>query len=90
MQAIDVLGLVAACLTTGSFVPQAIKVIKTRNTASLSLLMYVAFNLGVLLWLMYGIFRQDIAIILANVVTFLLSAFILSIKVYNIINHVDE
>lgn len=89
MQAVDLLGLVAACLTTGSFLPQAIKVIRTRNTASLSLLMYVAFNLGVLLWLVYGILRQDIAIILANSVTFLLSAFILSIKVYNVLKKVD-
>jgi len=85
MLAVEAIGLLAACLTTGSFLPQAVKVIKTRDTASLSLLMYIAFSLGVFLWLVYGLLRRDVAIIAANVVTLMLAVFILSIKIYNMI-----
>ena len=46
--------LVAAVLTTISFLPQAIRVIKTKDTSSLSLGMYIMFTLGVSLWMVYG------------------------------------
>lgn len=83
MSSIDILGFVAAFCTTVSFLPQAIKVIKTNNTAALSLMMYSIFTVGVGLWLLYGIFRQDPAIIVANVITIALSLCILFIKVRN-------
>ena len=81
----EMIGYLAATLTTASFLPQAILTIKTRDTESLSLGMYSAFTLGVLLWLIYGLYLSDKAIIFANAVTFLLAAFILSFKVYNTI-----
>ena len=80
---LDVLGYTAAFCTTISFLPQAIKVIKTRDTASLSLWMYVIFTSGVGLWLVYGIAKADKALIVANVVTFALASSILWIKVVN-------
>lgn len=80
----DMIGYVAATLTTVSFLPQAILTIKTKNTQALSLSMYGIFTLGVLFWLIYGIYRSDHAIILANAVTFLLAASILSFKIYNL------
>ncbi|MGR9046315.1 MAG: SemiSWEET transporter [Gammaproteobacteria bacterium] len=80
----DMIGYVAATLTTVSFLPQAILTIKTKNTQALSLSMYGIFTLGVLFWLIYGIYRSDRAIILANAVTFLLAASILSFKIYNL------
>lgn len=83
MTNLDILGFIAASLTTFSFLPQAIQVIKTKNTASLSLLMYSLFTMGVMVWLIYGIIRQDSALIVANMITFILAALILSIKVYN-------
>jgi MtN3 and saliva related transmembrane protein len=83
MLLIDVLGLSAAFCTTISFVPQAIKVVKTGDTEALSLLMYTIFTLGVALWLAYGLMRQDLAISLANIVTIILASIILVMKVRN-------
>lgn len=83
MTNIEILGFTSAFLTTFSFLPQAIQVIKTRNTASLSLAMYSIFTLGVASWLVYGLIKQDSAMIVANMVTLVLSATILSIKIYN-------
>lgn len=83
MTTIEIIGFTSAFLTTFSFVPQAIQVIKTRNTASLSLAMYSIFTLGVAGWLAYGLIKQDAAMIVANMVTFILAGTILSIKLYN-------
>lgn len=79
----DLVGYLAATLTTVSFLPQAIMTVKTRDTSSLSLGMYSMFTLGVLLWLIYGIYLSNLAIIAANAVTFLLATLILSFKIYN-------
>lgn len=81
------IGFLAATLTTASFVPQAILTIKTRDTESLSLGMYGAFTLGVLCWLIYGIYLGDKAIIVANAITLLLAASILFVKLYNLIHN---
>lgn len=82
MSNLEILGFVAAFLTTTSFLPQAIRVIVTRDTSALSLLMYSMFTLGVALWLCYGYLREDRAVMIANLITFVLAAFILSIKIY--------
>jgi MtN3 and saliva related transmembrane protein len=79
----ELIGYLAALLTTASFLPQAILTIRTRDTASLSLSMYGIFTLGVALWLIYGIFLHNSAIIAANTVTLVLSASILYVKIYN-------
>jgi len=83
MSYIEILGFVSASLTTISFLPQTIQVIKTRDTSSLSLAMYTLFTLGVGFWLAYGIAIGDSAVIIANSITFALSSVILSIKIYN-------
>lgn len=83
MTNIEILGFTSAFLTTFSFLPQAIQVIKTRDTASLSLAMYSIFTVGVGFWLVYGLIKEDSAMIVANMITFILSSIILSIKVYN-------
>jgi MtN3 and saliva related transmembrane protein len=79
----ELIGYLAALLTTASFLPQAVLTIRTRDTASLSLSMYGIFTLGVSLWLVYGIFLHNTAIIAANTVTLVLSASILYVKIYN-------
>ncbi|MGZ5008086.1 MAG: SemiSWEET transporter [Methylobacter sp.] len=81
----EIIGYLAATLTTASFVPQALLTIKTRDTGSLSLGMYSTFTLGVLCWLVYGIYLDDKAIIFANAITLMLAASILSFKVYNLV-----
>lgn len=79
----ELIGYMAATLTTTSFLPQAIMTIKTRDTESLSLSMYSLFALGVLLWLIYGIHLSNKAIIVANAVTLVLAAVILGFKIHN-------
>jgi MtN3 and saliva related transmembrane protein len=83
----EIIGYLAATLTTTSFVPQALLTIKTRDTESLSLGMYSTFTLGVLCWLIYGIHLGDKAIIIANSITLLLAASILSFKIYNLVRN---
>lgn len=73
-------GYLAAVMTTLAFVPQAIKTIRTRDTRSISLGMYVVFTAGIAMWLVYGIALDSMPMILANIVTFLLSATILGLK----------
>ncbi len=80
---IEILGYVAATLTTVSFLPQAILTIRTRDTDGLSLSMYSTFTLGVLGWLVYGIFLKNNVIIVANTITLFLAFLILSFKIYN-------
>lgn len=79
----EIIGYIAAALTTSSFLPQAIMTLKTRDTESLSLGMYATFTLGVLLWLIYGIYLSNNVIIYANAITLILASSILSIKLYN-------
>ncbi len=81
----EIIGYLAATLTTASFVPQAILTIKTRDTESLSLGMYTCFTLGVLCWLIYGIYLGDKAIVFANAITLLLSSSILFFKLYTMV-----
>ena len=76
-------GYIAAFLTTASFIPQAIKTIRTHDTDGVSVLMYLGFVTGVFFWLVYGVLLADIAIIAANFLTFLLALPILAIAVRN-------
>lgn len=74
-------GTVAGILTTLAFVPQVIKVVKTKDTKSLSLGMYLMQVSGVALWLVHGITIGDMALAVANLVTFGLSLIILAYKI---------
>lgn len=78
---IDIIGYFAAILTTLSFLPQAIKTIKTKDTNGISLIMYSMFTIGVLGWLIYGFIKNDIPIFIANLVTLSLAGVILSLKI---------
>src|SRR5262245_10674853 len=60
------IGFLAAALTTGSFVPQAVMTIRTRNTSGISLAIYVIFTVGVAAWLVYGIAMESWPMIFAN------------------------
>lgn len=77
------IGYLAAFLTTASFVPQAIKTIRTRDTEGISVLMYLGFTAGVFFWMVYGFVQSDPVIILANSLTFLLALPILLIALNN-------
>lgn len=75
------LGLLAGGLTTASFVPQVAKIWRTKSAEDVSLKMFVAFCLGVGLWLTYGVIKKDWAILLTNSVTLLLGLAILVMKI---------
>lgn len=77
----DFLGFAAAACTTLSFVPQAVKIIRQRQTAGLSLLMYSILTTGIALWLVYGIISRDLPICVANGVTLVLAVTILGMKI---------
>ena len=76
-----ILGIFAACCTTFSFLPQALRVWRTREVEQLSIATLSLMLVGVILWLIYGIFRDDIVIIGANVVAMFFVAYIWSVKV---------
>ncbi|MBP7980802.1 MAG: SemiSWEET transporter, partial [Tolumonas sp.] len=78
---VELLGMTAGCLTTGSFIPQAIKIMRTRDVSGISLLMYIALAVGLMLWLLYGIINGQISIIAANGVTLALVLIILFMKI---------
>ncbi len=75
-----IIGAIAACLTTFSFVPQVVKVIKTKDTSGISLLMYLMSCLGIFLWMVHGLMIKDSALFYANLVTFILALIILVYK----------
>lgn len=77
----ELVGSIAAFLTTVAFVPQAYKVYKTNQTKDLSLFLFLIFSLGVFMWLIYGIMKEDLPIIIANSITLFLSLYILYKKI---------
>lgn len=77
----DTLGYLAAALTTGSFIPQALHSLRTRDVSGISLAMYGTFTAGVALWLAYGLALGEWPIVVANVVTLALAATILVTKI---------
>jgi MtN3 and saliva related transmembrane protein len=77
----DIIGLLAGTLTTIAFLPQVLKTWKSKSAKDLSLFMFSIFNIGIVLWLIYGILLNEFPMILANGFTFLLSSFILYFKI---------
>lgn len=73
----DLLGMVAGMMTTLAFIPQVVKVLRTRDAKAISLPMYVIFTIGVALWFCYGLAIKSWPIILNNIVTFCLALVIL-------------
>ncbi|MCH7525256.1 MAG: SemiSWEET transporter [Bacteroidetes bacterium] len=69
MDNIEILGLIAAGLTTSAFLPQVYKTWKTKDVSSLSMPMLVLFFVGIILWLIYGIYINSLSIIIANGIT---------------------
>ena len=79
----EIVGLLAAFLTTSAFIPQVYKIYKEKNAAGISLTMYIILFTGVILWLIYGILISSLSIIIANGVTALLQLSIIIFKLKN-------
>lgn len=84
MDSTTVIGLISAALTTGAYIPQAVKVWRTRRTGDLSLSMFTMVFLGTVGWLIYGILKDDLPIILANSITLGTSFVILFFKIQEV------
>lgn len=81
MDSITALGIAAGIITTASFLPQVIKTWKTRHTKDISIYMFSFLVFGMSLWLVYGIVKEDVPLILANAVTIGLASIILFFKI---------
>lgn len=81
MEISTIVGLLAAVLTTSSFIPQALKIIRTRNTKDISLWMYIVLTIGTFCWLIYGILLLQVPLILSNTIGFSLTFTILILKI---------
>lgn len=77
MEWITIIGLMAGSLTTISFLPQAIKTWRSKSAKDISLAMFLCFCLGVVLWIIYGLFIMDIPVLVTNIVTLILAGTIL-------------
>lgn len=77
-------GIVATVTSTIAFLPQAIYVIRTRDTKSLSLSMYIVFVISVLSWEIYGILIKNLPIVIANIVCLIASSIILVYKLMEV------
>ncbi len=80
IDSIEIIGLIAATLTTIAYVPQVIKTWKTKDVSTLSLTMYIVMFLGVSMWFTYGVLLKSIAIVLANIVTGILTFTLILLK----------
>ncbi|MGB3802125.1 MAG: SemiSWEET transporter [Lewinella sp.] len=78
-----ILGLVAASLTTGAYVPQVWHSWRSKSTRDLSLPMLVLFCSGVFLWLLYGLWVADVPVMFANGLTLILALSLLTLKLTN-------
>ena len=78
---VDIIGYLAACLTTFSFLVQAIKSWKTKDLSGISLGMYTMFASGVALWLAYGIAIDNMPLIVTNALTLAFALSILFMKI---------
>ncbi len=78
----ELLGLIAGLFTTVAFVPQVVKIWKSRHAKDISLAMFAIFSTGVALWIVYGFIIGSLPVILSNSITFALALAILALKLY--------
>ena len=79
--AVETLGMIAGTLTTIAFVPQVLKIYRTKSAKDVSYMMFSIFSTGIVFWLIYGILIRSTPIIAANAVTLTLSVIIIGLKV---------
>ena len=90
MNLISVIGVLAAIVSTINQLPQAFKTIRSKDTHSLSLWMYIMVWVATSLWLLYGILLKDFPLILSNSISILPITYILGTKIRNTVNGKDK
>ena len=81
IEAIEIIGFMAAIFTTSAFVPQVYKAWKTKDVEAISLTMFVVMFIGVLLWLIYGFYIKSLSMVVANIMSSILSLTIIVLKI---------
>ncbi|MDY1591380.1 MAG: SemiSWEET transporter [Methanofastidiosum sp.] len=81
MDIITIIGLMAAFLTTISSLPQVIKTIRLKETRDISFWMWIFLSVGIFLWLIYGLYKKDLPIVLANGISLFLVLIVLGLKI---------
>jgi MtN3 and saliva related transmembrane protein len=76
----EIVGFAAAALTMFGFVPQILKIHRTKSVEDVSLPMLLQFSLGVFLWMLYGLYLKNMALIVANFIS--LSSLVIAIGLY--------
>ena len=77
----NVIGYLGAFCTTIAFLPQAIKVYKTKHTKDISLGMFLLLDIGMVIWLFYGLMITSLPVIISNSITTIFGLYILSMKI---------
>ncbi|WP_191059455.1 SemiSWEET transporter [Geminicoccus harenae] len=80
MELLDLTGYAAALCTTSAYIPQVLRVWRTRSTHDISLKMFIVLVTGISLWLTYGISTADWPLVAANSITLILASTILYFK----------
>lgn len=80
MDLTEILGYAAALFTTAANIPQTYKIIKTRSTKDISTLTFTILFIGLVLWLIYGISKNDLPIIIANAIASAIAGIIIILK----------
>lgn len=81
MDTTQLIGIGASIGTGISLLPQLIKLVKEKKPENLSLVMMLVLLTGLVLWVIYGIRKQDVIIILSNGFSILLNLTILILSV---------
>ena len=81
MKLVEILGLAAGTITSITFLPQVIRIWKTKSVKDISFLMMLLLILGTSLWLTYGLLFKDTAIIYTNVMVLIMSLIMFYFKV---------
>ena len=80
MDYIQIIGISAAVLTTAANIPQTYKMIKTKSTKDVSLTTYSMLIIGFVLWVVYGVIREDYPVLIANSISVIVCTTILILK----------
>jgi len=78
---LEIIGVIAAVLTTSGFVPQVYKSFKTKNVTGISITMYIVLLIGMMFWLYYGILIESFSIKLANIVSGILVILLIVLRI---------
>lgn len=80
MEFIDIVGIVAGLCTSAALFPQIIKTVKTKKAADVSIGMFIILCVGNSLWVYYGAYKEEIAIISTNILSLVLNITMLALK----------